>query len=178
MIPSIAERIVAVDLLVLDVDGVLTDGRVTYSDDGREIKSFHVRDGAALKWWLESGRQAAIISGRDSPAVTRRARELGIAHLYQGAGAKLPVLRQLLDGLGGGAGRVCAIGDDLPDVPVLKNVGFAVAVADACPELRAVAHHVTHARGGRGAVREVVELLLRAQGRWQPLLDRLHAERL
>jgi 3-deoxy-D-manno-octulosonate 8-phosphate phosphatase (KDO 8-P phosphatase) len=176
--PTLAERVARVELLVLDADGVLTDGRIVYADDGAEIKSFHVRDGSALRLWADAGKRAAVISGRDSPAVTRRARELGVGHLFQGAGAKLEVLRRLLAETGLAAAQVCAVGDDLPDLPLLKNCGLGIAVADACPELRAAAHFITRARGGHGAVREVVELLMRGRGLWQPVLDRLAAERL
>lgn len=177
-LPSLADRIARIELLVLDVDGVLTDGRVTYTDDGREIKSFHVRDGAGLRYWIDAGKQAAIISGRNSPAVTRRAEELGIARIVQGAGAKLPAFRKLLAEMNLDPSSVCVIGDDLPDLPLLRNAGFGIAVADACPELRAVADHVTKQMGGRGAVREAIEMLLQGQGHWQPQLQRLHAERL
>jgi 3-deoxy-D-manno-octulosonate 8-phosphate phosphatase (KDO 8-P phosphatase) len=112
----------------------------------------------------------AIISGRTSPAVDVRAAELGVGLVVQGAGDKLAALRGVLDATGLRADEACAVGDDLPDLPVLRACGLAVAVADACPEARAAAHHVTQAPGGRGAVREVVELLLRAQGRWDALV--------
>jgi 3-deoxy-D-manno-octulosonate 8-phosphate phosphatase (KDO 8-P phosphatase) len=176
--PDLAGRIAAIELLVLDVDGVLTDGRIVYSDNGVETKTFHVHDGAGVRFWLDAGRQAAIISGRQSPAVARRARELGIPHVIQGAGAKLPALQTLLRQIGLGPDQACVVGDDLPDLPLLRNAGLGVAVADACPELRLAAHYVTSRPGGRGAVREVVELLLAGQGQWQPLLDRLNAERI
>ena len=175
---SLADRLALIELLVLDVDGVLSDGRITYADDGAEIKAFHVRDGAGIRFWLDAGRRAAIISGRDSPAVARRAEELGIAHVFQGAGAKLPALRRLLADTGLEPSRVCVMGDDLPDLPLVRQVGLGVAVADACPELRAAAHYITRLPGGQGAVREVVELLLREQGLWTPLLQRFQAERL
>lgn len=175
---SLADRMARIEMLVLDVDGVLADGRITYTDDGREIKSFHVRDGAGLNYWAKAGRQAAIISGRSTPAVTRRAAELGITHLYQGAASKLPALIELLRVTGKPPESVCVIGDDLPDLPLLRNAGLGIAVADACADLRATAHYVTLLPGGRGAVREVIEMLLQRQGLWQSLLDRLHAERI
>jgi len=174
----VRERCARIRLLVLDVDGVLTDGRIVYADDGSEIKSFHVSDGAALHYWQKAGRQSAIISGRRSSAVERRAAELGIAHLYQGAGTKLICLRDLLAKTGIPADEVCAIGDDLPDIPVLRAVGLAVAVQDACPELKTVAHWVTDRNGGRGAVRELIEMLMTAQGTWAAVLEELHAQRL
>jgi 3-deoxy-D-manno-octulosonate 8-phosphate phosphatase (KDO 8-P phosphatase) len=167
---SLAQRAAGVRLLVLDVDGVLTDGRITYTADGVEVKSFHVRDGSALAFWQRPGGLVAIISGRSSRAVDVRAAELGIGLVVQGAGDKLAALRGVLDATGVRSDEACAVGDDLPDLPVLRACGLAVAVADACPEVRAAADHVTHAPGGRGAVREVVELLLRAQGRWDALV--------
>jgi 3-deoxy-D-manno-octulosonate 8-phosphate phosphatase (KDO 8-P phosphatase) len=167
-----------IELLILDVDGVLTDGRITYADDEREIKSFHVRDGSALRFWADAGKQTAIVSGRNSPTVARRAVELKIGLVVQGAENKLDGLRSILAGVGLEPAQVCAVGDDLPDLPLLKNCGLAVAVGDACPEVRAAAHLVTARRGGRGAVREVVEILLRAQGRWHELVERLSSQRL
>ncbi len=178
MQPTLDGRMAAIELLVLDVDGVLTDGRITYSDDGRETKSFHVRDGAGVRLWLDAGRQAAIISGRQSAAVSRRAQELGIPHVIQGVSAKLPAFKALLQQVGLAPEQACVIGDDLPDLPLVRNAGLGVAVADACPELRFAAHHVTSKPGGQGAVRETIELLLTEQGRWQLLLDRLNAEQI
>ncbi|MCE9534667.1 MAG: HAD hydrolase family protein [Planctomycetes bacterium] len=175
---SLVEIISKIRLLVLDVDGVLTDGRITYTDDGREIKSFHVRDGGGLRWWQDAGREAAIISGRASPSVSRRAEELGIKRVIQGTGNKLPALRVLLAELDIAPEHVCVMGDDLPDLPLLRNCGLGIAVADACPALRAAAKYVTLKAGGQGAVREVIEMLLRGQNLWQPMVDRLHAERL
>lgn len=170
--PELVDRIARVELLLLDVDGVLTDGSVVYTDTGEELKRFHVRDGAGLKLWQAAGHQAAIVSGRASPAVERRAAELGLAPVLQGCDDKLTALAQVLAETGVSADRVCAIGDDLPDLPVLTTVGVAVAVADACPEVRASAHRVTMTPGGHGAVREVVEWLLKGQGRWAGLVAR------
>jgi 3-deoxy-D-manno-octulosonate 8-phosphate phosphatase (KDO 8-P phosphatase) len=175
---TLTQRIARVELLVLDVDGVLTDGRIVYCDDGRETKAFHVRDGSAIRFWIEAGKQAAIISGRNSAVVVKRARELGITRIVQGAGSKLAALQGLLDEMKLTFGQVCVIGDDLPDWPMIRHCGFSVAVADACPELRAAAHWVTRAPGGAGAVREVIERLMRGQGLWQPLLARFQSETL
>jgi 3-deoxy-D-manno-octulosonate 8-phosphate phosphatase (KDO 8-P phosphatase) len=161
-----ADRAAAVELLVLDVDGVLTDGRITYTADGVELKSFHVRDGSALVVWRLLGKQTAIISGRTSRAVELRAAELGVPLVVQGAPNKGAALRQVLATTGLGPRQACAVGDDLPDLPVLRACGLAAAVADACPEVKAAAHLVAQAGGGRGAVREVVEFILRAQDRW------------
>jgi 3-deoxy-D-manno-octulosonate 8-phosphate phosphatase (KDO 8-P phosphatase) len=168
----LAARCAPISLLVVDVDGVLTDGSITYAGTDVEIKSFHVRDGSGLKIWLQEGKQAALISGRSSPAVERRAGELGIAPVLQGAADKLTALRQLLTATGRSAEQVCAIGDDLPDLGVLRQVGLAIAVADGCPEVRQVAHHVTQAPGGRGAVREAIELILTCQGAWPRVVER------
>jgi 3-deoxy-D-manno-octulosonate 8-phosphate phosphatase (KDO 8-P phosphatase) len=154
-------------MMIIDVDGVLTDGRIVYSENGVETKAFHVRDGTGLKIWQEQGLRAAIITGRSSRAVEIRAAELGISAVVQGAADKLSACRRLLGESGLGYDQVCAVGDDLPDLPILSNCGLAVAVADACPEVRAVAHYVTRTPGGRGAVREVIELILSCQGRWK-----------
>lgn len=159
-----------ISLLLLDVDGVLTDGSVLYADDGAELKRFHVRDGSGLKFWRDLGNRAAIVSGRTSSAVDRRAKELGIAPVLQGRSEKLAALDEVLTALDLRPEQVCAIGDDLPDLPVLKRVGLAVAVADACPEVRVAAHHVTAAPGGRGAVRDAIEWLLKLRGQWDTVL--------
>jgi 3-deoxy-D-manno-octulosonate 8-phosphate phosphatase (KDO 8-P phosphatase) len=169
---DLAARAAAVELLLLDVDGVLTDGSVIYADDGSELKRFHVRDGSGLKLWHAAGKRTAIVSGRRSVAVERRAAELGISPVLQGRDDKLAALEAVLATTGLRPEQVCAVGDDLPDVPVLRRCGLAVAVADACPELRAVANYVTAAPGGRGAVREAIEWLLKASGRWNELVAR------
>lgn len=167
-----ATRVARVELLLLDVDGVLTDGGITYTDAGEELKRFHVRDGSGLKLWRLAGMRAAIVSGRASAAVDRRAAELGVAPVLQKRDDKLAALAEVLAATGTTADRVCAVGDDLPDLPVLAAVGVAVAVADACPELRAAADYVTAVPGGHGAVRDAVEWLLKQQGRWDALIGR------
>lgn len=170
--PSLAARCQHIQLLVLDVDGVMTDGRITYTADGLEIKSFHVRDGAAVGLWQRSGKKVAIISGRTSKAVDLRAAELGITPLVrQGAADKKLALRTILAATTLPAEQVCAVGDDLADLPLFRACGLAVAVADACDEAKAAAHYVTRTPGGHGVVREVVELLLRAQGRWDAIVE-------
>jgi 3-deoxy-D-manno-octulosonate 8-phosphate phosphatase (KDO 8-P phosphatase) len=175
--PSLAERVRAVDGLVLDVDGVLTDGRIVYADDGAELKFFHVRDGSGLKLWQLAGKRAAVVSGRRSKVVEVRAMELGLSPVVQGAADKLPALAEVLAAWGLPPERVAAVGDDLPDLPVLRSVGVGIAVGDACPELAADADYVTTARGGRGAVREAVEWLLKAQGHWPALAARYRVPR-
>jgi 3-deoxy-D-manno-octulosonate 8-phosphate phosphatase (KDO 8-P phosphatase) len=151
-------------LLVLDVDGVLTDGRLYYGARGEALKAFHVRDGHGVKQVAQAGITVAIISGRKSPAVTRRARELGIRHVFQGVSEKLPVLDKLLSRLGLSAEQCVCVGDDTPDAPLLSAAGVGVAVADAHDDARAVAQLVTARPGGRGAVREVCDWLIAARG--------------
>jgi 3-deoxy-D-manno-octulosonate 8-phosphate phosphatase (KDO 8-P phosphatase) len=158
------ERARRVRLLVLDVDGVLTDGRLHIGALGEETKVFHVRDGSGIVAVQRAGIVVAIISGRDSPAVTRRAAELGIRHVRQGASDKGAVLEALLDELQLPAEALACVGDDTPDLPMLERAMLAVAVADAHPSARAAAHWTTSAAGGHGAVREVCDLLLTAQG--------------
>jgi 3-deoxy-D-manno-octulosonate 8-phosphate phosphatase (KDO 8-P phosphatase) len=156
----------AIRLLVLDVDGVLTDGRLRYGAQGEAEKLFHVRDGYGIRRVLAAGIAVAVISGRDSPAVSRRCEELGIQHVYQGIEDKAPVLRQLLSTLAIPARQCACVGDDEPDVPLLKQAGLAVAVADAHRCAISIAHRRTRLPGGAGAVREVCDWLLRAR---QPL---------
>ncbi len=167
---SLEQRCGRVELLLVDVDGVLTDGRIVYSDGGEELKAFHVRDGSGLKLWRAQGKKAGIITGRRSPVVERRAAELGLDVVVQGAEDKRAALERVLEEMGVTVGQTCYVGDDLPDVPLLHRCGVGVAVADACAEARAAADYITSTPGGRGAVREVVELLLQAQGRWQSVV--------
>lgn len=161
---AVLERARSIRLLVLDVDGVLTDGRLFISAAGEELKVFHVRDGSGLVAIQRAGITVAIISGRDSPAVTRRAAELGIRHVHQGVADKGALLDRLLDELGIAAEETACVGDDTPDAPMLRRAGLAIGVADAHPALLAAAHWVTNSNGGQGAVREVCDLLLSAHG--------------
>ena len=161
---AVLERARGIRLLVLDVDGVLTDGCLYFSANGEELKVFHVRDGAGLVAIQRAGVVVAIISGRDSPAVTRRATELGIRHVHQGVTDKGAALDHLLDELGITAEQMACVGDDTPDAPMLRRAGLAIGVADAHPALLAAAHWVTTSKGGHGAVREVCDLLLSARG--------------
>lgn len=161
--PDILERARRVRLLVLDVDGVLTDGRLHITAHGEETKVFHVRDGSGLVALQRAGVPVAIISGRDSGAVARRAAELGIAHVRQGIVDKGAALDALLAQLGLSHDALGCVGDDTPDVPMLQRAAFAVAVADAHPTARAVAHWITPTPGGYGAVRDVCDLLLAAR---------------
>lgn len=167
-----AERAAGIRLLVLDVDGVLTDGGIVYDSAGREIKAFSVRDGFGIRLWLEAGRQAAVITGRQSAVVAGRCRELGIATVIQGAVDKAPAFRQLLADTRLEPAAVCAMGDDLPDLPLLLASGLGAAPADADDWVRRRAHWVSSRPGGRGAVRELIEALLDAQGDWAGIVAR------
>ncbi|MBX6315617.1 MAG: HAD family hydrolase [Isosphaeraceae bacterium] len=169
---ELAARCAAVELLLLDVDGVLTDGVLAIDDLGVETKHFFVRDGSAIAAWRQSGKRAAILSGRFAPVVDRRAAELGIAPVVQGAGEKGAAFRKLLGELELEPRQVCFVGDDLPDLPVLEAVGLAACPADAAAEVRAVAHLVTQAPGGRGAVREVIEAIFQHRGEWEAVVER------
>src|SRR5262245_23251086 len=171
---TLSERLARIEILLLDVDGVLTDGHIVYGGDGGEVKAFHVRDGSGLKAWRGLAKKAGIITGRSSKIVSLRAAELGLDAVVQGAEAKLPAFRGVLEKLGLAADQACYVGDDLPDLPVLDVSGLAVAVADACPEVIARAHYVTQRPGGNGAVREVIELILKSQGLWQAAIGRIH----
>lgn len=163
-----------VRLLALDVDGTLTDGRLWYAADGRELKAFHVRDGMGLRLIQRHGIQVAIITARISHALALRAQELGIAHLYQDREDKRACLTEIAAALGLPLSACAMVGDDLPDIGALRACGLAVTVADAHPWAAAAAHWHTRRPGGQGAVREVCDLLLSAQGladaereRWQ-----------
>ncbi len=168
---GILERARAVRLLLLDVDGVLTDGGLRYDDGGGEAKTFHVHDGHGLKMLQAQGVPVGIITSRQSPLLARRAAELSIAHLQQGASDKRTAYEALVSDLGLDALTVAYVGDDVIDLPVMSRVGLAVAVADAHPEVRARAHWITRNPGGHGAVREVCDLLLAATGRLDAALS-------
>jgi 3-deoxy-D-manno-octulosonate 8-phosphate phosphatase (KDO 8-P phosphatase) len=161
---DVLRRAALVKLAVFDVDGVLTDGRLILGDDGQEYKAFHSRDGHGLRMLQDSGINVAIITGRTSQVVAKRARELGIEHVYQGRRNKLPALEELLDLLQLQNDAVAYVGDDVVDLPVMRRVGLAVAVGDAHDYAKRYAHWVTTAHGGRGAAREVCELLMQAHG--------------
>lgn len=173
--PEIADiyaRAARVKLLLMDCDGVLTDGRVTLIGDDDEQKSFHTRDGHGLVLLHRAGLRSGIISGRASSAVERRAHELGIAYVLQGTFDKIKDFEQLLLEAGVEEAETAFVGDDVTDIPLMQRVGFAVAVADATEETRSAAHYVTRLPGGYGAVREVTEIILKAQGRWAELMRR------
>lgn len=165
-------KLQAIELLVLDVDGVLTDGRLVIHDDGSESKEFNTLDGHGIRMWQRAGLKVALLSGRHCGATQRRAEGLEIAYVLQDCHLKRPALEQLLAEVELKAENVAYVGDDLPDVPAMRIVGFAVAVANAVDEVKAHADYVTTRPGGSGAVREVIEHILKGSGRWQPLLER------
>lgn len=169
---AVLARAARVQLMIFDVDGVLTDGSLHYGPEGETVKVFNVLDGHGIKQLQQAGIATAIISARKSPSVARRAADLGIAHLHQGAHDKLAVLQDLLQSLKLEPQAAGFIGDDLIDLPILTRVGFAASVPGGHPEVRSRVHYVTSAGGGRGAAREVCDLLLHAQGRYQGLLER------
>ncbi len=167
-----AARLKRVSLLILDVDGVLTDGRIHFDASGRESKIFHVHDGAGIAYFRKAGGRVALLSGRSCEVVDQRARELGITDVLQGHIEKVAPYEQLLSKHELDDDDVCYVGDDLTDLPLLRRVGFPAAPSNARPEVRHSVAYVTRARGGEGAVREVVELLLRAQGMWRSIVER------
>lgn len=168
------ERLARIRMLLLDVDGILTDGRIIYSSDGTETKAFDVKDGHGLKMIQRAGVEVGIITGRDSSIVAHRARELGINILYQGAKDKLVPFREILESHQIGEDEIAYVGDDIVDLPILLRVGFSATVADALPEVRARVHYVTERDGGRGAVREICDLILKESGRWDEVTARYY----
>jgi 3-deoxy-D-manno-octulosonate 8-phosphate phosphatase (KDO 8-P phosphatase) len=169
---NVMDRASRVRVAAFDVDGILTDGRLYYTDSGEEIKAFHVQDGHGIKMLSESGITVAIITSRTSRVVENRARDLGIGFLFQGVANKLDTLHDLLRRLQIDMQEASYMGDDLIDLPVLRRCGFAASVPDAPAVVRKHAHYVTRAAGGCGAVREFAELVMQAQG----TLDARHAE--
>jgi YrbI family 3-deoxy-D-manno-octulosonate 8-phosphate phosphatase len=164
-------------LLILDVDGVLTDGTIHFDDTGVQGRRFHIRDGLGITLWKAVGRQVAILSSKDSPAVRARAQMLGIELLDQGAEDKLPGLARLLKAAGSTAAETAYIGDDLLDAAVMRRVGYPIAVADAAVEVRELARFVTARCGGDAAVREAIEHLLKREDAWQEALQAIGADR-
>jgi 3-deoxy-D-manno-octulosonate 8-phosphate phosphatase (KDO 8-P phosphatase) len=177
---GIDEQAARVRLLLMDVDGVLTDGKLynVPGPDGAifETKAFDSQDGIALQWLNWKGIQAGLISGRISPAVEERARQCHFSYVYQGHVEKIPILEEILARAGLGREQVAYIGDDLTDIVVMRRVGLAIATANARPEVKRYAHFVTEGAGGKGAVREVVELILKAQGHWADVLRKYEVE--
>jgi 3-deoxy-D-manno-octulosonate 8-phosphate phosphatase (KDO 8-P phosphatase) len=171
-IREIERRAARIRLLLMDCDGVLTDGRITLIGDGDEEKSFHTRDGHGLVLLHRAGLRSGIISGRTSSLVERRARELSMAFVKQGTWDKIKEFEEVLREAEVEDSEVAFIGDDVTDIPLMQRCELAVAVADAAEETRRAAHYVTELPGGFGAVREVCELILKAQGHWEDLMKR------
>jgi 3-deoxy-D-manno-octulosonate 8-phosphate phosphatase (KDO 8-P phosphatase) len=172
--PEILTRASKIKMLLMDVDGVLTDGHLINvpGPDGKmvETKLFDSQDGIALRWLTWHGIQTGVISGRISPATEERAHQVGMTYIYQGHHEKIPIIEEILAKSKIARGEIAYVGDDLTDVVVMRRVGFGIAVANARKEVKASAHYTTSASGGSGAIREVCELLLEAQGHWQDIL--------
>lgn len=169
---EIVEKARGVKLLVLDVDGVLTDGSIIYTAEGVELKAFNVKDGHGVKLLKRSGVDSAIVTARSSPVVERRAEDLGIEIILQGMKDKLEALEIITSRTGLDPGSMGYVGDDLVDLPFLRRVRFSACPSDAVHEVRQIADHVCTQPGGRGAVREVTELILRARGAWDEVFAR------
>jgi 3-deoxy-D-manno-octulosonate 8-phosphate phosphatase (KDO 8-P phosphatase) len=178
--PDLQERFARVRLLLMDVDGVLTDGRLFHlpGPDGMmvETKGFDSQDGMALRWLASNNVSAGVISGRISAATVERARQLDIKYVYQGHVEKIPILDEILEKSGIVRENIAYVGDDLTDVVVMRRVGLGIATANARPEVKRSAHYVTNAAGGSGAIREVAELILQAQGQWAAILKKYEVE--
>lgn len=176
---AVAARARKIRILLMDVDGVLTAGHVLLLplEEGRtvEMKAFHSQDGAGLKMARDAGLRTGVISGRESPAMTRRAQEVGMDFVFQGRSEKLPAYEEILQTARASDSEVAYIGDDLPDLPILQRVGLAIAVANAVDEVQRAVHHVTRRSGGEAGVREAIEGILKAQGKWRDVAKRARA---
>ena len=169
---DILQRAAAIELVIFDVDGVLTDGSLFYGDDGQEYKAFNSRDGHGMKMLQETGVRIGIITGRQSRVVEHRMRNLGVEHVYQGQLDKLPAFEELTGKLGASHDRVAYVGDDVVDLPIMRRVGLAIAVQDAHHLVKRHAHWQTPHGGGRGAARDVCELIMEARGTLESMLGR------
>ena len=168
------DRLKKIKLLILDVDGVMTDGRIIFDSNGIESKFFNVKDGHGIKMLQRTGIEIGIISGRESRVVANRATELGIGQVYQKSLDKMVPYRQMLEATGLSDEQAAFMGDDVIDIPLLRRVGFAAAPADAVAEVLPFAHFVSRNRGGWGAVREVCDLIMKAQGTWDTVTSRYY----
>jgi 3-deoxy-D-manno-octulosonate 8-phosphate phosphatase (KDO 8-P phosphatase) len=177
---NVSELASRIKLLLMDVDGVLTDGKLYYVPDPQgqmaETKGFNAQDGIALQWLNWKGIRTGVISGRLSPATVERARQVKMTYVYQGHIEKIPILEEILSHSGMDASEVAYVGDDLTDAVIMHRVGLAIATANARAEVKRAAHYITQACGGEGAVREVVELLLKAQNLWGEILRHYEIE--
>jgi len=176
---SLKKRAAKIEILLMDVDGTMTDGSVTLlsQPDGSalEIKSFDAHDGQGLTLAHTAGLRTGCITGRESAALLRRAHEMRMEFIYQKQPTKIPALEEILQKTGVPESAVAFVGDDLPDLPILRRVGLAVAVGDAVLEVKLAAHYVTKANAGRGAIREAIELILKAKGIWEDMIDKARA---
>jgi len=168
---QMTKALASIQLLLLDVDGVLTTGQVVYTDSGEEIKAFSVKDGLGLRLVMDCGLQVGIVTGRGSGALLNRCRNLGIDLVFDQVRDKAAKLAEISNRTGIAAPHMAFVGDDLPDIPLMQKVGLGIAVADAVPEVIAAADMVTNAKGGCGAVREICEALLKARECWEPILE-------
>jgi 3-deoxy-D-manno-octulosonate 8-phosphate phosphatase (KDO 8-P phosphatase) len=169
---SFAETCRRIELILTDVDGVMTDGRIRLLDSGEQMMAFHIRDGMGVRLWRESGKKFGIVTGRDLESVRRRARDLKFDSVHVGIDDKLPAVDAIAAEFGIGREAICYLGDDLLDLSVIQSVGLGVAVADAVEEVRQAAKYVTSLRGGDGAIREIVEVILKNTGRWEEVIQR------
>lgn len=166
------EKLKHIKLLLLDVDGVMTDGRIIYDDRGAEIKEFHVKDGLGIRMLILAGVQVGIVTGRSSPALKHRCNNLGIDIVFDGIQKKAVVFNDIIRSQAVTPDQIAFMGDDLPDLPLMRLVELSIAVADAHPSVASEAHMVTNAKGGNGAVREVCDAILKTQGLWEKALER------
>ena len=167
---TLPEKLKDIQLLLLDVDGVLTDGSIIFSDEASETKVFNVKDGYGLKLVMSTGIKVGLVTGRTSKALHRRCRDLGIKYIYDGVQQKAQLLDKIVLETGVDADNTAFIGDDLPDIPLMRRIGLSIAVADAHEMVRDYSDWITSAPGGRGAVREVCDALLKARGHWEKLM--------
>lgn len=169
---GIRERARKIKMLVLDIDGVMTDGRIIYDSRGNDLKCFNVQDGLGLALLHQAGIKVTLITAKASRTVLRRARDIGAVEIKQNAIDKLPAFNQILKKHNLKYKDICFVGDDLIDLPLMRRVGLAVAVNNGCDEVKSAAHYVTRKEGGKGAVREVIEIILRAQDKWHKLVKK------
>lgn len=169
---NLADRCQRIELILSDVDGVMTDGGIRLLDDGRQMITFHIRDGMGVRLWRETGKRFGIVTGRDLPAVRRRAEDLKFDVVRMGIDDKLPAVDAIATELGLTREQICYIGDDLLDLAAIQSAGLGVAVADAPEEVRRAAKYTTRVCGGDGAVRELVEVILKNTGRWEDVVKR------
>lgn len=167
---ALNQRLAKIQLAIFDVDGVLTDGRLYYDNNGNEFKAFHAQDGHGMKQLQQAGIPIAIITARQSALVTKRMSDLGIQYVFQGARDKLSVFEQLISNLSLSADSVCYIGDDLLDLPIMQRCGLAISVPNGYVGVKSRAHYITQASGGKGAAREICDIILNAQGKLDALI--------